>query len=95
MSIEIIGLMASIFAVVMFVSPIDQIQSIRKIGKSDEVSPVMYIAMVVNCSLWTIYGAGISNWYILTPNAIGTILAIVTLFFIYRYRISSQFFSKD
>lgn len=86
MSIETIGLLASIFAVVMFISPIAQIQSIRKIKKSEEVSPVMYMAMVANCSLWTIYGAGISNWYILTPNAIGTVLAIVTLFFIYRYR---------
>ena len=86
MSIETIGLFASIFAVVMFISPLAQIKSIINIGKSDEISPVMYIAMVANCSLWTIYGAGISNWYILTPNAIGTILAIVTLFFIYRYR---------
>jgi uncharacterized protein with PQ loop repeat len=86
MSIETVGLMASIFAVVMFVSPIAQIQSIRKIGKSDEVSPVLYMAMVVNCSLWTIYGAGISNWYIFTPNAIGIVLGILTLTVIYRYR---------
>lgn len=86
MSIETIGLMASIFAVVMFVSPIAQIQNIRKIGKSDEVSPVMYMAMVVNCSLWTIYGVGISNWYILTPNAIGIVLGILTLTVIYGYR---------
>lgn len=83
---EIIGLAASIFALIMFISPLSQIQRIRKVKKSDEVSPVMYMAMVVNCSLWTIYGVGISNWYIFTPNAVGIVLAIFTLIFIYRYR---------
>ncbi|NYB52256.1 MAG: hypothetical protein HVN35_06855 [Methanobacteriaceae archaeon] len=86
MSIEIIGLMASIFAVVTFISPLAQIQKIREIKKSDEVSPVIYMALAVNCSLWTIYGAGINNWYIFTPNAIGIVVSIVTLIFIYHYR---------
>ncbi|MCE5213974.1 MAG: SWEET family sugar transporter [Methanobacterium sp.] len=86
MSIETVGLMASFFALVMFISPIAQIQSIRKIGKSDEVSPMMYLAMIVNCTLWTIYGVGISNWYILTPNAMGIVLGILTLAVIFRYR---------
>jgi uncharacterized protein with PQ loop repeat len=86
MSIETVGLLASIFAVVMFISPLAQINTIIKIKKSDEVSPILYMAMVVNCSLWTIYGAGISNWYIFTPNAIGIVLGVITLIFIYRYR---------
>jgi solute carrier family 50 protein (sugar transporter) len=86
MSIETIGLLASFMAVVMFVSPLDQIRNIVKIKKSDEVSPVMYLAMVVNCSLWTVYGLGINNWFIFTPNAIGIVLGLITLVFIYRYR---------
>jgi uncharacterized protein with PQ loop repeat len=86
MSFEIVGLLASFFALVMFTSVIDQIQNIRKIKKSDEVSPALYMAMVVNCSLWTIYGAGISNWFISIPNAVGSVLAVITLFFIYHYR---------
>jgi len=86
MLIETVGLLASIFAVVMFVSPVAQIRNIMKIKKSDEVSPVLYMAMVVNCSLWTIYGFGINNWYILTPNSIGAILGVITLIVIYNYR---------
>ena len=86
MLIETVGLLASIFAVVMFISPLAQINTIIKIKKSDEISPILYMAMVVNCSLWTIYGAGISNWYIFTPNAIGIVLGVITLFVIYRYR---------
>lgn len=54
MSIETVGLLASFFALVMFISPMAQIKNIRKIEKSDEVSPIMYMAMVINCSLWTI-----------------------------------------
>jgi Sugar efflux transporter for intercellular exchange len=45
MSFETVGLLASFFALVMFMSPIDQIQSIRKIKKSDEVSPAIYMAI--------------------------------------------------
>ena len=86
MLIETVGLLASIFAVVMFISPLAQINTIIKIKKSDEISPILYMAMVVNCSLWTIYGAGISNWYIFTPNAIGIVLGVMTLIIIYRYR---------
>jgi uncharacterized protein with PQ loop repeat len=54
LTIETIGLLASLFAMVVFISPLAQIHTIVKIKKSDEVSPVLYMAMVVNCSLWTI-----------------------------------------
>lgn len=86
MWIETIGLLASFMAVVMFVSPLDQIRNIIKIKKSDEVSPVLYGAMVINCSLWTVYGWGITNWFIVMPNAIGFVLGIVTLGVIFKYR---------
>ncbi|MCC7549935.1 MAG: SWEET family sugar transporter [Methanobacterium sp.] len=86
MIIETVGLLASIFAVVMFLSPVAQIHTVIKIKKSDEVSPALYMAMVVNCTLWTIYGVGINNWYIFTPNSIGAVLGIITLIVIYHYR---------
>lgn len=86
MWIETIGLLASFMAVVMFVSPLDQIRNILRIKKSDEVTPVLYGAMVINCSLWTVYGLGISNWFIVMPNAIGVMLGMVTLGVIFRYR---------
>ncbi|MCK9151681.1 SemiSWEET family sugar transporter [Methanobacterium alcaliphilum] len=86
MSIEAVGLMASIAALIVFISPLDQIRTILKFKKSDEVSPALYMAMIVNCSLWTIYGMGINNWFILVPNAVGMVLGAVTLFFIFKYR---------
>jgi uncharacterized protein with PQ loop repeat len=84
--IETIGLIASLFALLVFISPLAQIHKIFKIKKSDEVSPVIYMSMIINCLLWTVYGFGINNWYILTPNAVGVVFASVTLIVIYRYR---------
>lgn len=86
MSIETVGLLASIAALVVFISPIDQIRTIIKIKKSDEVSPALYMAMIVNCALWTTYGIGISNWFITVPNAVGIVLGAVTLIVIFKYK---------
>jgi solute carrier family 50 (sugar transporter) len=86
MSIETVGLLASVMAVVMFFSPRDQIRNIIKIKKSDEVSPILFGVMIINCFLWTIYGLGINNWFIITPNAIGAVVGILTLAIILRYK---------
>lgn len=86
MSIEIIGLIASIFAIIMFVSPIDQIRDIIRDKTSHTVSPLIYFMMIFNCFFWVLYGLGINNIYIITPNTIGAFLGLATLFVIYRYR---------
>ena len=86
MLIEIIGLIASITAILMFISPIDQIRDIIKDKTSRGVSPVIYGMMIINCVFWVIYGFGVNNIYIITPNAIGAILGFITLSVIYKYR---------
>jgi solute carrier family 50 protein (sugar transporter) len=86
MSIEIIGLIASIFAILMFISPIDQIRDIIKDKTSHTVSPLIYFMMIFNCFFWVLYGLGINNIYITTPNAVGVFLGVATLIVIYRYR---------
>jgi solute carrier family 50 protein (sugar transporter) len=86
MTIEIIGLIASIFAILMFISPIDQIRDIIKDKTSHTVSPLIYFMMIFNCFFWVLYGIGINNIYITTPNAVGVFLGVATLIVIYRYR---------
>ncbi len=85
-SIQTIGLIASIFAVLMFISTIDQMRDIITDKTSHRVSPLLYVMMVINCSLWFIYGFGIKDIYVLTPNAIGTFLGLATVLVIYKYR---------
>lgn len=86
MLIETIGLIASITAILMFISPVDQIRDIIKDKTSHGVSPVIYGMMIINCVFWVIYGFGVNNIYIITPNAIGAFLGLITLVVIYRYR---------
>ncbi|WP_414468607.1 SemiSWEET family transporter [Methanobacterium sp. ACI-7] len=86
MSIETIGLIASIFAILMFISPIDQIRDIMRDKTSHTVSPIMYLMMILNCFFWVIYGLGINDFYIITPNAIGIFLGMATVIVIFRYR---------
>jgi solute carrier family 50 protein (sugar transporter) len=86
MDIETIGLIASITAILMFISPIDQIRDIIKYKTSHEVSPILYGMMIINCIFWVSYGFGINNMFITVPNAIGVILGISTLIVIYKYR---------
>jgi|GEM_PF-2000197 len=86
MNIETIGLIASITAVIMFISPVDQIRDILNDKTSHGVSPVLYGMMIVNCTFWVTYGLGINNMFITVPNAVGVFLGSATLIVIYLYR---------
>jgi solute carrier family 50 protein (sugar transporter) len=86
MSIEIIGLIASIFFFILFISSIDQIKDIIRDKTFHTVSPLFYFMMIFNCFFWVLYGLGINNIYIIIPNTIGAFLGLATLFVIYRYR---------
>ncbi len=86
MNIEIIGLIASIFAIIMFISPIDQIREIIRDKTSHTVSPLIYLLMIFNCVFWVLYGLGKNDYFIATPNAIGAILGLSTLIVILKYR---------
>ncbi|MGZ7043444.1 MAG: SemiSWEET family transporter [Methanobacterium sp.] len=86
MSIEIIGLIASIFAIIMFISPIDQIRDIIRDKTSHTVSPLIYLMMIFNCSFWVLYGLGKNDMFITTPNAIGAFLGLATLIVVLKYR---------
>ncbi len=86
MSIEIIGLIASILAIIMFISPVDQIRDILRDKTSHTVSPLIYLVMIFNCSFWVLYGLGKNDIFIATPNAIGALLGFLTLLVILKYR---------
>lgn len=86
MSIETIGLIASIFAVLVFISPLDQIRDIVRDKTSHTVSPLIYFMMIFNCFFWVLYAMGKNDIYILVPNTIGVFLGLATLIVIFKYR---------
>lgn len=78
-TIQAIGWVASITAVIMYLSYIDQIRLNLQGAKGSTVQPV---ATVVNCVLWATYGAARQkkDWPIIIANLPGIVLGLVALF---------------
>jgi uncharacterized protein with PQ loop repeat len=74
----ILGWVATVTAVLMYVSYIDQIHR-NLLG--DKGSIVQPLATAVNCSLWVAYGLlkRVRDWPIALANAPGVLLGAVTL----------------
>lgn len=72
-----IGWFASIMAIVMYVSYIDQI--LRNIA-GHTGSVILPAATIINCSAWVLYGALKSrrDWPIIACNILGVVLGAIT-----------------
>ncbi|MDD3984947.1 MAG: SemiSWEET family transporter [Methanobacterium sp.] len=84
--LEYIGLIACFFSLALYTSTVDQIKNILKTKTSSNVSFIVYLMMFLNCFFWTVYGSLKSDYFILTPNGIGIVLAALTLVVIHKYR---------
>jgi uncharacterized protein with PQ loop repeat len=75
-TLQTIGWLASIAAVMMYVSYIDQIM-LNMAGQKGSV--IQALATVINCSLWTVYGAGRphKDWPIVIANLPGIVLGLL------------------
>lgn len=73
--VEKIGWTASIIAIVMWFSFIDQIRLNLAGQKGSLLMPVI---VTVNCVLWTLFGLGKKNWQIIAANLPGIIIGAVT-----------------
>jgi len=74
--VERIGWAASIIAILMWFSFIDQIR-LNLAGQKGSV--IMPIIVVVNCILWTLFGIGKKNWQIIAANSPGIIIGAITV----------------
>ena len=77
-AIQWVGWAASVAAVIMFVSYIDQIILNLDGQKGSVIQPA---ATVLNCTLWFIYGAGKTrkDWPIMVANFPGIVLGIAAV----------------
>lgn len=73
--IEKIGWTASIIAILMWFSFIDQIR-LNLAGNKGSI--VMPIVVTINCILWTLFGLGKRNWQIVAANVLGIFIGIIT-----------------
>lgn len=73
--VEKIGWAASIIAIVMWFSFIDQIRLNLAGQKGSLLIPII---VTINCILWTLFGLGKKNWQIIAANVPGIFIGIIT-----------------
>ncbi len=87
-----IGLIANIFAVMFFISPIFLIINLHKKELTPEDTPYLLMAMNIkaNC-LWLSLAYKIKDYYIMAANIIGFPLNIIYLCFFFYYYLERRF----
>lgn len=71
--IRILGVVATIMAIAMYVSYIPQIIGNLQGNKSDYIQPLV---AAINCSLWVLYGYKKKDWPIALANAPGVLFGL-------------------
>ncbi|CAK8579373.1 unnamed protein product [Lathyrus sativus] len=87
----VVGIIGNIISGFLFLSPVPTFYEIWKKGSVEQFSPAPYLATLVNCMVWTLYGLPMvnpDNVLVLTINGSGSVVEIVyvTLFLIYSSR---------
>jgi len=73
--IDKIGWAASIMAILMYFSFIDQIRLNLAGHKGSVIIPIL---VMINCTLWTLFGSGKKNWQIVACNVPGIFIGAIT-----------------
>lgn len=73
---KIIGSIASILAIIMFISLIEILISNYRGESNIFIQP---LATVINCFFWSMYAYGKKDYFLLIPNIAGLILGTLTI----------------
>ncbi|KGN53435.1 bidirectional sugar transporter SWEET7 isoform X2 [Cucumis sativus] len=87
----VIGIIGNIIALFLFLSPLPTFVTIWKRGSVEQYSPIPYLATLVNCLVWVLYGLPVvhpGSILVITINAAGTLIELVyiILFFVFSDR---------
>eukprot|EP01012_Entosiphon_sulcatum_P024598 TRINITY_DN29770_c0_g1_i1.p1 TRINITY_DN29770_c0_g1~~TRINITY_DN29770_c0_g1_i1.p1 ORF type:complete len:220 (-),score=28.82 TRINITY_DN29770_c0_g1_i1:369-1028(-) len=66
-----VGAVASALTVTLFLSPLKVIWDIRTKKTTGDQSPLPFLAMLVNCVVWFLYGVELGDATLLPPNFLG------------------------
>ncbi|KAJ8626168.1 hypothetical protein MRB53_019475 [Persea americana] len=88
---SVVGIIGNIIALGLFLSPTPTFIQIWKKGSVEQFSPVPYLATLLQCLLWVVYGIPLVHPHsilVLTINAAGCVIEFtyVVLFLIYSDR---------
>ncbi|OIV93995.1 hypothetical protein TanjilG_05698 [Lupinus angustifolius] len=84
----VVGIIGNIISGFLFLSPMPTFVAICKRGSVEQYSPAPYLATLVNCMVWTLYGLPMVHPHsllVVTINGSGCVIELiyVTLFLIY------------
>ncbi|XP_042480563.1 bidirectional sugar transporter SWEET4-like [Macadamia integrifolia] len=86
-----VGILGNITALILFLSPVPTFVQIWKKGSVEQFSPAPYLATLLNCMLWVVYGLPLvhpHSMLVITINGSGFLIELtyVVLFLIYSDR---------
>ncbi|GAV68681.1 MtN3_slv domain-containing protein, partial [Cephalotus follicularis] len=84
----VVGIIGNVISLVLFLSPVPTFVKIWKKGSVEQYSPIPYLATLINCMIWTLYGLPLvhpDSTLVWTINGTGTAIELVyiILFIIY------------
>ncbi|XWS38197.1 hypothetical protein CRYUN_Cryun19dG0109900 [Craigia yunnanensis] len=85
---NVVGITGNVIALFLFLSPVPTFVQIWKKGSVELFSPTPYLATLINCMVWVIYGLPMvhpNSTLVVTINGTGTAIEVVylTLFLIF------------
>ncbi|KAE8672380.1 Bidirectional sugar transporter SWEET4 [Hibiscus syriacus] len=85
---NVVGVTGNVIALFLFLSPLPTFIRIWKKGSVEQFSPVPYLATLINCMVWVIYGLPMvhpNSTLVVTINGAGTAIEVVflTLFIVF------------
>ncbi|XP_022136759.1 bidirectional sugar transporter SWEET4 [Momordica charantia] len=87
----VVGIIGNIIALFLFLSPLPTFVGIWKKGSVEQFSAIPYLATLVNCLVWVLYGLPAvhpGSILVITINGAGTLIELVyiVLFFVFSDR---------
>ncbi|KAA8526118.1 hypothetical protein F0562_007782 [Nyssa sinensis] len=84
----VVGILGNIISLILFTSPVPTFIRIWKKGSVEQYSPVPYLATLINCGLWVLYGLPVvhpNSILVVTINGSGFVIELVYLFLFIKY----------
>jgi solute carrier family 50 protein (sugar transporter) len=85
-TVPMLGLISSSFSVALFGSPLVKLYHVVMVTKSAASIPLSQSVLGFLCSsAWAFYGYLLQDWYMITPNLLGSLLSLLQLGIIWAY----------
>ncbi|XAR55168.1 hypothetical protein NMG60_11030584 [Bertholletia excelsa] len=83
-----VGVLGNVISLILFLSPVPTFVQIWKKGSVEQFSPTPYLATLVNCGLWVLYGLPMVHPHsllVVTINGSGVVIELVYLLLFIRF----------